>query len=302
MSRSINKGIRIKAAFAIATVSLIYASVGIPVRILSQYFTLLQQLYLWLFASTLFSFFVFRKHIRLNIFRRLSTRDSLLIIFRALAFYTIGYYLYSFGINETKYGNVAIIYAFPMVALLGVAFLGEKFTVPKFIAIAGAVTGALLIGLKNVIGPLSFGLGELATIASIFFFATSVIARKWLSEKLNNHEITVLMFIIASIATVLASLSIGEGFPQVSWSPIVISAILVTGAMNTAALFFTNYGYQYLDAITADAVSYLDTVFGVLISVLLYQEFLNTIEILGGVLIVASALYITYAKKKHSFT
>lgn len=289
---TLSKNTRMKATLAIVGVSLIYASVGIPVRILSTHFTILQQLYLWLFASTLFSYLFFKSSIRWHEYRHLSLRNTVLILFRALAFYTIGYSLYSLGITTAKYSSVAVIYAFPMLAVLGPLLLREKLTGLKFIAVVGAVIGAILIGLKDFSSIFSFGLGELATLASVFFFAIAIISRKWQTDKLNDYEITFLMFVIAAVTTFSLSIVLGEPIPIISSNITTISAVVIIGIMNTFALLFTNYGYKHLEVITAGTISYVDTVFGVIISIILYQEIPTLKEGFGGLLIVASALFI----------
>lgn len=299
---TLSKNTRMKATLAIVGVSLIYASVGIPVRILSAHFTILQQLYLWLFASTLFSYLFFRNSIRWHEYRRLSLRNTALILLRALTFYTIGYSLYSLGITTAKYGSVAIIYAFPMLAVLGPLLLREQLTGLKFIAVAGAVIGAALIGLKDVSSIFSFGLGELATLVSVFFFAIAIILRKWQTDKLNDFEITFLMFAIAAITTLSLSLLLGEPIPTTLDTVSIVVPVIAIGIMNTFALLFTNYGYKHLEVITAGTISYVDTVFGVIISILLYQEIPTLKEAFGGLLIVASALFIHRIANKRADT
>lgn len=289
---TLSKNTRTKATLAIVGVSLVYASVGIPVRVLSTHFTILQQLYLWLFASTLFSYLFFKNSIRWYEYRRLSLRNTVLIVFRALAFYTIGYSLYSLGITTAKYSSVAVIYAFPMLAVLGPLLLGEKLTTPKVIAVGGAVIGALLIGLKDVSSVVSFGIGELATFVSVFFFATSIVARKWQTDNLNDFEITFLMFAIAAVTSFSLSIVLGESMPKATENISIIGAVAAIGIMNTFALLFTNYGYKHLEVITAGTISYVDTVFGVIISIILYREIPTLKEAFGGLLIVASALFI----------
>lgn len=291
---------RLKATLAIVGVSLIYASVGIPVRVLSTDFTILQQLYLWLFTSTLFTYLFFKHRIRWHIYRHLKIRDTALLAFRALSFYTVGYSLYSFGITNAKYGSVAVIYAFPMLAVLGPLLLGEKLTAFKGIAVTCAVFGAILIGLKDISSILSFGLGELVTLVSVFFFGISIIARKWQTDSLNVYEMTFLMFSIATITTFLLSLALGEPLPNYISDISTFGAITTIGIMNTIALLFTNYGYKHLEAITAGTISYVDTVFGVIISILLYREIPSLKEAFGGLLIVASALFIHRLSNRQS--
>ena len=292
------KSIRTKATIAIVIVSLIYASIGIPVRVLASHFTLFQQLYLWLTASTILSCLLFVKNIRWHVYRRLSLWDIIILTGRALAFYTIGYSLYSTGITNAKYGSVAVIYAFPMMAVLGPLFLGEKLTNFKLGAVIGAVIGALFIGLKDVTSVVSFGFGELATLVSVFFFAVSDVARKFQSERLNNYEMTVFMFVVATVSTFFLSVAVGEPLAPLNWSTPVFAAVLATGLMNALALLFTNYGYKYLDVITAGTISYVDTAFGIIISIILYKEIPTIKEAFGGLLIVASALFIHHVASR----
>lgn len=72
----------------------------------------------------------------------------------------------------------------------------------------------------------------------MILFDLSYIARRWQSEYLNNHEITLLMFLIASGVLFIVSVAIGESHQnllELSDSAIVFPPTRWTGKCRDAA-------------------------------------------------------------------
>ncbi len=281
---------------ALIIVALCYAAIGIPIRFLDAHFTLLQQMSFWIFFSAVLALLLFHKHIRVSFVTRTDKKDLILIFLRAILFYAIGTLLYIYGITHAKYSNVALINAIPSTALLGIILLGEAITPKKTMAIIASIIGTLFITVKDFSSNLSLGFGEIATVGSLFFYGLSYILRKWQSKDLNNYEITAIILVIASIVSVIMTFIFDQKLPQINFTLQIVAAIGVIALINTLMTFLVNFGFEKIEAVTASMILNLETVFGIIISVLLYLEVPNIKEIIGGFLIIFAAVMVKKTK------
>ena len=136
---------RSKDILALIFVAIIYSTLGIPIRLLSIKFTLFQQLYLWLFIAAGLCLILFRNNIRFYLFNKLSKKDIIISIFRAVFYYVLGYFLWSFGISHGKYSNIAIINTLPVMTLFGVLLFKEKINGAKSVAFLLSFVGTIKI-------------------------------------------------------------------------------------------------------------------------------------------------------------
>lgn len=61
--------------------------------------------------------------------------------------------------------------------------------------------------------------------------------------------------------------------------------------INAVMIFLINYGFERIEAIIATNILNIETVFGLLIAALFYAEIPSAKEAVGGILIVASTIY-----------
>lgn len=271
---------------------MIYACLGIPIRILSTKFSLFQQLYLWLFLATVFSIILFRKKIRFLKLAKMTAINIKITFFRAICYYVAGYFLWSFGIREGKYSNIAIINIIPTMAILGVILLKEKLNKVKLAAIFLSTIGATSVVFKNFSLDIELGVGELSALFSLIFFGLSQVARKWQTKALNNYESTTIILGIAGFANLILSSVLGEKLSFASWNWNLLAALISLALMNIVVLFSLNFAFEKIEIIVGSVVLDLEMAFGILVSVVLYKEIPTLREFIGAVLIVISTLLI----------
>jgi len=291
---------RNKGIVALIFLSAIFASMGLFVRYLNIGFTLYQQVYLRLIAAMCIGLIAFYKDLRWRNFLRLTIKDWLILFVRAISMYAIGVTLFSKAIILTKYSNVSFISALPVTALYGFLLLHERLTWKKISLISVAFFGVLLISITDFAHIFDWGVGEIAALISVFSFSLSYVARKWQTQKLNNREITFLMFVLAFFSVLALSLFSKEPLPHVTWTIPFLLVIGIAGLFNVVNLFLTNYGFQHVKAVLASNLLTLESVFAIALGFLFYRELPSQEELVGGVLIVLSVIKMNQLETKQN--
>lgn len=290
---------REKGILAFVFLTMLFASVGIFIRYLGHSLTILQQVYLRLFAALVFSIIFFRKDLHLEKLKLITLKEWLLLFFRSIAWYGLGVTLFSISIIETKYSNVSFIGALPFTALLGFLLFREKITLPKIIFIIAAFSGVILIGVKDYSSLFKWGHGEILALVSTFFFAATYITRRNHTKLLSNKEITVIIFFISFILLFITSLFIDKTIPVSKLSTGVVMAVLITGLFNVGNIFLTNYGFEHVEAVLASNLLSLESVFAVILGFVFYKEVPLLKEFVGGIIILMSVIGMNYSEKKN---
>jgi len=289
---------RRKGFISLLALSFVFSTMGIFARYLQYDFTLLQQVFLRIFIALIFALVFFFKDIRFFQFFTIPKKDITLIIFRAITLYG-GIALISEAVFHAKYGNVSFIGSFPVLTLIGFFIFKDKFSANKLFCILLAFAGLFLIGVSDFTHIFSIGYGELLAFISAFFFAFSYAARKWQSDHLTNKEMTVAIFFIGSLLLFLMSFFIlHEPLPtSASFTKTAIIALLLSGLFNVANLFLTNYGFARVDNSVAGNILTLENIFAILYGVFLFSEIPTIKEIIGGVAILISIIWLNNLEK-----
>lgn len=298
MKKFVDKTDKEKGVLALVLLAVVFASMGLFARYLSISFSLYQQVYLRMAAAFVLSALVFGRDVDYSKFKKVSSRDWFLIIFRATSFSLFGIVLFTQAIILTKYSNVSFISALPMLAVLGFILLHERFTMKKFWLIMLAFVGVMLISVKDYSNIFDWKKGEVLTLVSNFFFGLSYIARKWQSDFLNNKELTVVNFFVASIVVLTFSLFRGDGIPSQGWNMSVMVAVLGAGLFNVFNTYLTNYGFQKVEAVLAGNILTLEVLFAVFFGFIFYQEIPLLSEFIGGLIIITSVIGMNNLEKK----
>lgn len=280
---------RQKGILALIGLAFTYASFGFFTRYLSLSFGLFQQLYLRIFAGLIIGFLIFGKNFRFSKLKKISTKEWVLMIFRAIAYYLLGAALFNKAILVTKISTVSFISSLPMTAILGFLILKEKATLQKILLICLSFVGVLIISIKSI-SDFSFGYGEILALISCFFVSLSIIFRKYQTKLLNNVEITQIQLFIAFIFIFFASIFVKEGLPINNWNINVSLIVLLSGLANVLMIFFTNYGFEHVKTSIASNILTMEMFFAVLIGLAVYKEFPTMKEAIGGILILFSVI------------
>ncbi|MBD3362449.1 EamA family transporter [Candidatus Dojkabacteria bacterium] len=268
------------------------STMGILVREMDTVFTSFQQVYLRAFIGFLFAVLIYRKRINIQKFKKLQRKQWGILLLRSLSLYVFGVVLFSKSIVLTTYSNVNFIFAIPFTAILGFLLLKERLNIRKSILVLLAFVGVLIISVEDFTNIFSVGLGETLAFISAFFYSFSSILRKFQSKELNNQEITVAMLLIGSTMVFITSIFTGNDFTNfVNITPSVLIALVIAGLWNTLMGLFINYGFSKIDAVVAGNIIFIETVFAVLISIIVYKEFPDIFEWLGALLVILSAYW-----------
>lgn len=199
----------------------------------------------------------------------------------------------AWGITHSTASNAAIIsLTIPvLMVLMAVLMLGEHMTRLRWISMAMAVTGTILVSKINS-GAGFFSVPVLAGNAVIFIAGAGSAFYNTYSKKLletfTELEVLVYSFGVTCLACAVISLvhherpfySVG-GYPWQTWA-----SILVLGAFSWGiAMVLWMWVLKRLEIAQVSASIYLLSLFGVLLSAITLHERLTVIQIAGGFMV-----------------
>ncbi len=132
------------------------------------------------------------------------------------------------------------------------------------------VTG---VGLVSLDGDLSVNAGDVLTLICAFFYAAHIVAVAKVSPEKDIYLLTVFQFAFAALYA-WAGGALFENFPaQAFLDPAVCLPMAYLCVMaTTVALLFQNVGQVWSDPASASVILSLESVFGVISSVLFYGD------------------------------
>ena len=197
----------------------------------------------------------------------------------------IGFFLFlaylwqTLGIMDTTPGKNAFLTAIYCVIVPFLAWLIKGPKPDKFNVIA-AIMCVAGIGLVSLDGDLSVRNGDFYTLIGGFFFACHMVAVAKFVEEKDPIVITLIQFGMAAICFWVTSL-IFEGVPQMLSSEAVYPVLYLCFFCTAGALLLQNFGQKYTVPSVAALLLSLESVFGVLFSVVLGREVPTTQMICG---------------------
>ena len=286
--------------FALVSSALLGAIMGIWVRMMSVQMETFQQITARAVVGGILGIILYSatRKIKFSNLFRISRKDMFYILIRNSSL-VIGIGLFTFAITNGNFSNVSMIYAVPMTAALGIIILKEKLTVFKFLALLIGFIGVGLISVKNFSDFSAIGIGEIAALISTVFYSISYVTRKFISKDINNEELAIVGSLLLGLFALIISFVIGndiKNFLVPDWKMMIV--IVVAGLTFLLIGVTINYGFEHIDAIVANNLLALDPVFGVVVGTLLYRETPTLVGLIGGLLVIASAILINYSLEK----
>ena len=150
------------------------------------------------------------------------------------------------------------------------------------------------IGLVSLDAALTMGLGDALTLVGGLFYALHLVAVDRFSQEDDPVVLTILQFAMAALcAWVCAGFT--EAFPTqanfTNWAGVLYLALFATGG----ALLLQNIGQKYTPAAPAAILLSLESVFGVIFSILFYHEQV-TLQLAAGFALIFLAVVISETK------
>lgn len=129
------------------------------------------------------------------------------------------------------------------------------------------------VGLVSLNGDLSVNAGDALTLASAVFYAAHMVAINRLSPGRDVFLLTVFQFAFAALCAWVGG-GLTETFPSAALrdSSVVLPLIYLAVMATTVALLLQNVGQVYSDPVSASVILSLESVVGVLCSVLFAQD------------------------------
>lgn len=203
---------------------------------------------------------------------------------------------------STPINSAVLITIVPiLVVVMSAIFIKEKVTLQKGLGIGLGLVGALfliLYGAELRQDAPNIPLGNILFIVNAISFATYLILIKKLLEK--YHMFTLLKWLFTIGLVLCFPVTISE-FREIEWSTIPTSGIgsIVFVIVGTTFLtyLFNVYGLSQLKASTVSAFSYAQPLIGILFAVVTGKDSLNTVKVVGTVLVILG-LYLATKKNK----
>jgi len=280
----------LKGFLALLGVAAFSVLMGVVVRYLSFYFTLLQQIYLRVLVASVLGFVIFRRNLDFRKFKNIPNKELTVLVGRAALGFLLAGPLWVQGFTLAKIANATFIDAIPMSAVLGFLLLREKITPKKVVLLILTFLGVVIVSLSDFSNLSSWGRGEILVLMGTIFFALRNISRRWHTGFLNDSEITQIMHVIGFLLVFAFSQILGEGMPSTHWHLSVLLIVLIGGFLNIAILYLTNIGFANTPANIAGTTLTLGTVFGVIFGFMFYREIPTIRELFGGIVITLSVI------------
>lgn len=183
------------------------------------------------------------------------------------AFLYLAYSVQTYGLARTTPSKNAFLTAVycVLVPFLYWAFAGVR---PDRFNVAAAVLCVAGVGLVSLTGDLTVGLGDALTLVSAVFYAAHIVAVAKVSPGKDIYLLTVFQFAFAGLYAWIGGAA-AETFPaQALARPEVLLPLAYLAVMaTTVALLFQNVGQVWSDPASASVILSLESVFGVLCSV-----------------------------------
>lgn len=191
----------------------------------------------------------------------------------------IAYSLQTIGITDTTPGKNAFLTAIYCVLVPFFFWMVDKKRPDRFNIIAAFIS-IVGIGLVSLNGDLTIRMGDGLTLVSGVFYAIHIVAVAKFSGKRDPILLTILQFGYAAIYSWFIGL-IFEDIPT-NWSADSIIGLVYLAVFATAiALLLQNVGQKYTHPAPAAIIMSLESVFGVLFSVMFYHEVITTRLFIG---------------------
>ena len=217
-------------------------------------------------------------------------------------FLFLAYTVQTFGLSFTTPSKNAFLTAVYCVLVPFFTWAVVRRRPDKFNILA-AVLCVAGVGLVSLNEELSINLGDLLTLLCAVFYASHIVAVEKLSPGKDIYLITIFQFAFAALYSWVFSLTT-EVFPaQALKDPEVFLPLAYLCVMaTTVALLFQNVGQIWSDPASAAVILSLESVFGVLFSVICYGDEVSVKMLCGFVLIfvavVCSETKFSFQRKK----
>lgn len=197
----------------------------------------------------------------------------------------VAYYVQTWGLRYTTPGKNAFLTGIycAIVPFLVWLIYKKRPDVYNFIAAILCIIG---IGLVSLNGDLSVNIGDILTLCGGFLYAVHILMVKHFSKDVNEGAFTAVQFIGGAILACFVSLIVEDIHIITQIQPSIFFQIFYLAFFATAiTMVCQTIGQKHTSECNASLILSLESVFGVLFSVLFYGEVLSLPIVLGFIII-----------------
>ena len=207
----------------------------------------------------------------------------------------LAYSIQTYGLERTTSSKNAFLTAVYCVLVPFFHWAFSRVRPDKFNILA-AVLCVAGVGLVSLNGDLSINIGDLLTLLCAVFYALHIVVTAKVSPERDISLLTVFQFAFAALFAWIGGL-LTEDFPATALSSAeVLLPMAYLGIMaTTVALLFQNVGLVYSDPSSGAVILSLESVFGVLCSVVFYGDPV-TVKLMAGFLLIFLAVVCSETK------
>ena len=207
----------------------------------------------------------------------------------------LAYAIQTYGLERTTSSKNAFLTAVYCVLVPFFHWAFSRVRPDKYNILA-AVLCVAGVGLVSLNGDLSINIGDLLTLLCAVFYALHIVVTAKVSPERDISLLTVFQFAFAALFAWIGGL-LTEDFPATALSSAeVLLPMAYLGIMaTTVALLFQNVGLVYSDPSSGAVILSLESVFGVLCSVVFYGDPV-TLKLMAGFLLIFLAVVCSETK------
>lgn len=204
-----------------------------------------------------------------------------------------GYCIQTIGLTDTTPGKNAFLTASYCILVPFLHWVVDKRR-PDLYNFSAAFLCLTGIGLVSFDGSFSMRFGDAMTLVSALFFAAHIVAGARFGGKSDPILLTILQFGTAAVCSWVLGFTT-ETFPKEIPLNAALGLLYLAVFATTIALLLQNIGLKYADPTSGAILLSLESVFGVLFSMLFYQERL-TLRLGAGFLLIFIAVILSETK------
>ncbi|MEE9315475.1 MAG: DMT family transporter [Rhizobiaceae bacterium] len=206
--------------------------------------------------------------------------------------HSLGVILWFFAMARISMAEVtAIGYVTPICVTIGAAiFLGEKLRARRIMGVLAGLLGALII-LRPGFSETS--IGQFAQLGAAPLFAISYLMTKSMTGKTSPKNVVVLLTIFCTLFLLPFALLDWQTptFTDLGW-------LLLTAMCATFGHYAMTRALAAAPISVTQPITFLQLVWATIVGVVLFDEGVDPFVILGGVIIVSAASFISYRENK----
>jgi drug/metabolite transporter (DMT)-like permease len=278
-----------RAILGLCIVALCFSILSVGVRWMNEGFGPFTQVYLRIGGAFFLALLLYYKKIHFANLKKLPRKDWLLLTIMGTVGYGVAILFVTLAVLKTTLLNVAIIGStVPFFALLYVFIITRKaikpilllFLVISFIGVYLITTKSFSLVVHN------FGIGELYALLFAAGSGAFVVSRGFISKRLSNSEITVIIIFIAFVSAFIGAMVMGEKLTVAGFTNPSAMLGLITGIiLNIVATQLQNFGFEHVNPVTGSQLLLLQNIFAPVLGFLFYSETVLPIELFGAAFI-----------------